>query len=121
MEESKKVEEKKVVTKKANKLVAHWKKAEVESKGTNFNLELKKADLSSRADLIQADTDLISSETTVASAQERYDLALRQVGSYWSPARIVNARIELTKAQEESKNIEGLIKEMKAIIKLYVG
>ena len=110
-----------VIVKKANKLVAHWQKVAEESKGVNYSLELKEADLSSRADLIKADKNLISAERKVSLAQEVYNDALAQLGADWSPATIVNAGMLLDEAKEDMKHIETLIKKMQSLVKTYIG
>ena len=117
---AKKTTAKKAVSKE-NALVAHWKVVAEAKKGTNYNLELKKSDLQSRADLIQADTDLIEAETKASHEQEAYDNALGQIGSDWSPAKIVNAKNRLQDAQEDVRYIKLQIVNMKKLISDYIG
>jgi hypothetical protein len=101
---------------KQAKILNRWSSKETQE-DAQLKLDLSAAELQSKADLYQAEHDLLDAEKEAFNYSERLNGALGSRGQYWSPAEILGYQDSLEDANALVKERKGNITKLKAIIK----
>lgn len=108
---------------KEPKLLQNWKNAQDVQKQEElqYQLNLKEAEGSARADLIEAEKSLLEHQKKLSVFERKVYDCETAIGANYSSARLLNARMDLKDAKEELALYEQAVIDLKAINKEMLG
>ena len=109
------------VAKKVSKLMALWTESAKDKEAKELKILLSKSKLSAKKDTAKADERLILAQEDLAECELRLAAVESRLGSEWSPAKILNCKIDIEEAEAKVAALEEVVAGIDAIVKQYIG